>query len=60
MIDTQKQYRNHGGNQCPKCHEASITGGEFDLETYNRDCECNDCGFEWTEIYKLAGYEVLP
>jgi DNA-directed RNA polymerase subunit RPC12/RpoP len=56
-MDTQKQYVNHDGLQCPKCSNPTIRGGEFDLETYNRDCECLKCGYKWFEIYRLAGYE---
>jgi hypothetical protein len=57
QAQTQEEYVNHGGNECPKCKSTTIDGGDFDLETFNRDCECYDCGHTWSEIYKLSGYE---
>ena len=59
-MDTQTEYvEENCGTQCPKCHSDEVRGKEFDLETNNRDCNCDDCGYKWTEIYRLSGYEPL-
>tara|TARA_B100000586_G_scaffold243595_1_gene198093 strand:- start:1826 stop:2047 length:222 start_codon:yes stop_codon:yes gene_type:complete len=48
---------------CPHCgskNVAAFTGLIEDNETQaSQLTECHDCGKEWREIYKLAGY-VTP
>jgi len=42
-------------NKCPKCDSEEITSCGFnsDEDTAWRICECNDCGFDWQEIFNF-------
>lgn len=56
---TQKKYIEEEGELCPKCESADISVGEYDPNgTYIWcSCFCNKCSFEWTDEYKLTGFE---
>lgn len=56
----KKRYLEHAGNACPKCHKCSITGNgiiETDGSEAWRKCECEECGTEFMDIYKLVDVE---
>jgi hypothetical protein len=62
---TSEEYAARDGGVCPFCGEPNILmiDGPF-LDHWKEgrvsaDIECHTCGEEWTEIYKLVGYEEV-
>lgn len=56
----KKEYIESGGNACPKCGKCSLTGlgmWEADGTEAWRKWECDDCGEQGTDIYKLTNVE---
>ena len=41
---------------CPKCQHAEIDGDDFEYDDEQgwKDYRCENCGFEWTEVYDFA------
>lgn len=57
--ELQKKYLEQGGVRCPYCDSDNITGGSFDTEfgeVYQK-IWCEECHKEWTDLYKLVGFE---
>jgi formate dehydrogenase maturation protein FdhE len=57
---TNKEYLSHSGNKCPFCGSHNISGREVqtDCDYAWRKVDCNDCDKEWTENFKMTGYEA--
>lgn len=57
---TNTEYVENGKGKCPWCESDQITGDSvvIDEGMALQDCTCDDCGAGWTDIYKLAGYEL--
>ncbi len=55
------EYVGIGGVRCPHCRSETIEGGQFYAEagTVWRPMWCHACGQEWSDIYKLAGWESV-
>jgi len=55
---TEKMKKNYLKNphKCPKCGKTDIDARGFDFEDEQVWSEviCNDCGFEWRDIYTLS------
>lgn len=59
---TQQEYVHEGGECCPACHQDRVEGLEHiagEGSQAARRVQCNECGAEWVEVYKLIGYESL-
>jgi transposase-like protein len=55
LSDAQKQdYILGGGHHCPYCASHNITALIFEGEDSGQPVRCEDCGKEWTDIYKLV------
>lgn len=48
-------------NHCPKCNSKNISGGSFEADDdyAYRDVTCDDCGYEFRDIYTLADVEEV-
>lgn len=46
------------GTHCPSCGSDDLLGAEvtIDCGEATQDIICNECGAEWTDVYKLTGY----
>ena len=51
----RENYIESGGNICPICESADITGGAIMVEQLEawQSVWCNECDAEWTDIYKI-------
>lgn len=61
MSMPQDEYLLKNGNYCPECREPRPIMA--DRPQYKKGqlhwlLECSGCGLIWTEIYKLAGYQI--
>lgn len=59
---TQEQYVQKGGLICPICQANDSTEGssiEIDCNVAYQDCNCLECGANWTDVYILSGYDNL-
>ena len=47
------------GRKCPFCGSYKVSGGHAELEEMwiRQDVECNNCGEDWQDIYKLGDIE---
>lgn len=56
MSLTNEEYVAEGGGECPDCGSGDIVGGFIDIEagTATQRVNCNDCGQEWVDSYKLT------
>jgi len=60
-IMTSNQYVKDGGGRCPVCKSKNIISDCFDMDgsqVWSR-VDCNDCGANWKDVYKLTGYDDL-
>jgi hypothetical protein len=61
FTEKQKQaYLDNGGNKCPKCKcEGGMNCGVIETDGTQawRNITCEDCGEEFTDIYKLVDVE---
>ena len=58
---TSEEYAEKGGVVCPKCQSEEIHGDRIDIDegyAYQR-CYCTVCNTEWTDEYKITGYNDL-
>jgi hypothetical protein len=59
--EQKEEYVKDGYSKCPSpdCGSEIIDGGfvEVDSGHCHQNCVCNDCGREWTDIYKLVAIE---
>ncbi len=59
---TQKQYVECEGLACPICElKGSVEGGSIEIDggAAYQDCNCSECGAQWTDYYQLAGFDNL-
>lgn len=56
---SQEEYVGMGGDYCPNCESEEIEDGSIDAEfgEARQEVVCNECGFTWTDVYRLVGYE---
>jgi predicted RNA-binding Zn-ribbon protein involved in translation (DUF1610 family) len=49
--------------KCPKCQTIEITGGVLEVEVSScqawQSCKCDNCGFEWNDVYTLTDIEEI-
>lgn len=59
-LEQIEKYIDDGGVRCPYCGSENITGSypETDVGESWQDVECDDCGKEWTDLYRLVGVDV--
>ena len=59
---TQEEYVMQLGERCPECGSEDIRATE-QVESCSRaayqNVTCNVCGADWTDEYKLIGYDHL-
>jgi len=57
---TNQEYLDASGNECPFCHGRNIQGREInsDCDYAWRTVDCDDCDAQWTENFKMTGFEV--
>ena len=60
-MKTNSEYLNAGGNICPRCGSDAISAGILEADSNIAWCsvECDDCKFEWRDLYQLTGYEKV-
>lgn len=60
-IMTNEEYIKNGGLNCPHCKSDNTRGESAEIEagSATQNCYCVDCGSEWTDIYKLTGFDNL-
>jgi len=56
---TQAEYIKHRELICPFCKSENVSGSyiEVDRTEALQDMTCMDCNRDWTDIYKLVGFE---
>jgi hypothetical protein len=56
-----KQYVKASGQRCPWCNGKNTNqlGCDVDGSTAWCNCDCEDCGAEWTDQFELTGYNKL-
>lgn len=58
---TPQEYVAYDGIRCPFC-ESNTAETIGSLESNHgmvfQDCECRDCGKQWTDEYSLTGYST--
>jgi transposase-like protein len=61
---SSEEYKRSLGTQCPYCESRNLEDeapseftGTGDIET---KVTCEDCGKSWLEVYRLAGFRILP
>ena len=58
----KKDYIDNDGLECPNpsCHSDSFTSGfvEGSGGLAFQKCFCDECDWEWTEVYKLVNVEI--
>lgn len=56
--ETDEEYVATGGCHCPSCGSTNIDGHSVDIDAgyATQDVSCHDCDAEWTDQYKLIGY----
>jgi len=54
-----KDLSEYNTSACPKCESENITGGNVDIDaTYAwQSVWCNECHYEWRDVFKLCGVE---
>jgi transposase-like protein len=55
----QAAYVQNGGVKCPFCGSTNIEGHSVDIDqgAASQAINCLDCGKEWSDIYRLTGFE---
>lgn len=58
---TSDEYVEEHGRGCPNCRSGNVLGGAFEVEDERcwQNITCQSCGFEWNDLYRLAGYEGI-
>jgi len=57
---TNAEYVSKGGMHCPKCNGDLLDALDELVMSYDRayqEVGCMTCGFQWTDIYGLVGYD---
>lgn len=57
---TDEEYIKSAGNKCPYCKSVEIETTcpvQTDDSCAWQNVKCNDCEYEWQDIYNLAGYQ---
>lgn len=59
---TVVKYINEQGTFCPECGGQPVIKGNPQYSMVNhyvsQDIQCEDCGFEWMDIWRLTGIQV--
>jgi transposase-like protein len=57
-IKTQKEYVTEGGKNCPFCDSSDVESQALQVDgpIAWSDCNCNTCGKEWDDLYRLVGF----
>lgn len=57
-MQTNQQYIDNEGTQCPYCNSHDIEGQEVNIDAGSawQDVSCNACGQEWQDTYTLTGF----
>ena len=57
-----REYWDACGSFCPRCKSDDIQAGAIDAEGDEawQSVTCNDCQYEWFDIFLAAGIEVYP
>jgi predicted RNA-binding Zn-ribbon protein involved in translation (DUF1610 family) len=42
---------------CPKCKGSSVVADNWDGESQSQSIYCDDCGFNWREVFSMVGIE---
>ena len=60
IASKKRHYMNNNGSICPFCDSHNIEGGPFEADgtTVWQNVICNNCGAEWTDIYRLTNVEI--
>jgi len=60
MPVSQEEYIN-SSSHCPFCGSTEINAGHMEVDGKDAWCkvECDNCGAQWQDNYKLTGYEVV-
>ena len=56
------KYLASGGSGCPECESQNITTTEqvqTDSNSAWQECECEDCGTIFRDVYQLVGVEFV-
>lgn len=58
--EQRETYIEGGGNFCPLCESADITGGAIMVEQLEawQSVWCNECGAEWLDVYKFSHVQM--
>jgi transposase-like protein len=58
---TQKEYLKHNGTLCPNCKSDNITAGPLETDGMVgwANAKCDDCEFEWQDLWKLTGWSDI-
>ena len=56
---TQAFYRQNGSYFCPVCDSENTRTIEDTTWYLEQGYHCDDCGSEWTELYKISGYSLI-
>ena len=60
----RKEYIEAGGSFCIHCGSGNIYAGKIESEGREawQSVQCNDCGSEWNDIFRLIGVDeiILP
>ena len=61
MKDTQKQYLDIKGNNCPKCQSDMIVGTAIETGGGHakQEISCLKCDAYWDDHYTLTGFEII-
>jgi hypothetical protein len=58
--EQRETYIKSGGNHCPMCESADITGGYVTTESLEawQSVWCNECGAEWLDVFKFSHVQM--
>ena len=65
MRMTNKQFTRYQGERCPYCIKKDVEHTTVIVRTVavnedtevTRDAECMNCGYIWSAVYQLTGYQ---
>ena len=57
---TNEEYVASNGDKCPFCNKNNLCVGDYTAvidTTIYWSVKCEDCGKQWEDVFKLAGFE---
>ena len=56
-MKSQREYI-QSSSRCPCCDDSNVEGKSVDIDSAGawQDVTCHNCGFFWTDNYRLIGY----